>query len=485
MFRYFGLALLFICLVHSEVEMPDVPMLTDDTFDKTLTEKGAMMVMFFAPWCGHCKRLGPTYNELGKELKDSKDVYVAKVDCTASTKLCSKYGVRGYPTLKHFTPSKVTDYEGDRSAADLRNFLKKIRAPAFTEFTAVAELEKFIGANKPAAVGLFADKKAAEGFIKVAEDLKFDIFNFAVFIGDAKDIVAKYKLGSSKFFIVNDEVKIFEGAFDAKKLTVFLKRAKLPAFGQLNQNTYRNYADTGLPLGTVVVEKNKLDEIKPLFTALASKFPSVAFCYMFSADGIHKYFNLPDTYPSLAINKESDDSFFLFKGKFEAAELEKFLTEFEKGKLKPSIKSQPVPKNDDPEAIYELVGTTLEEAINDPTRDVLVKFYASWCGHCKKLEPIYKQVAKHFAKDSRFRIARINVPENTVPKKYGVQGFPTVIMFRANNKKPERYNGDRTYDDLVKFVLGGKEDLNKDDAKKEAKEAKKEEKKTDDKKKEL
>ena len=61
-------------------------------------------VMFFAPWCGHCKRLEPTWEELaGKLNKDvDKKVTIAKVDCTKATTLCRAQEVTSYPTLKFF-----------------------------------------------------------------------------------------------------------------------------------------------------------------------------------------------------------------------------------------------------------------------------------------------------------------------------------------------------------------------------------------------
>jgi len=99
--------------------------LTDDTYNSAISDGKVYFVKYYAPWCGHCKRLAPTWDELGDAMSGT-NVVIAKVDCTVSKSVCTGAGVQGYPTLKLVQNGKVKeDYRGSRDLTALKSFAAK------------------------------------------------------------------------------------------------------------------------------------------------------------------------------------------------------------------------------------------------------------------------------------------------------------------------------------------------------------------------
>ena len=95
-------------------------------------EDNGTAVLFYAPWCGHCKRMMPEW----KKLEDSniQGVTIDKVNCDEKPDLANKHGVNGFPTIKYL-PNGINDhsggvtYDGERNSEALVNWLQSV-APA-------------------------------------------------------------------------------------------------------------------------------------------------------------------------------------------------------------------------------------------------------------------------------------------------------------------------------------------------------------------
>ncbi|XP_033144453.1 protein disulfide-isomerase like 2-1 isoform X3 [Brassica rapa] len=240
---WFGLASLVALLVVSAVA-DDVVVLTDDSFEKEVGKDRGALVEFYAPWCGHCKKLAPEYEKLGASFKKAKSILIAKVDCDEHKSVCTKYGVSGYPTIQWFPKGSLEPqkYEGARNAEALAEYVNK------------------------------------------------------------------------------------EGGTNVKLAAA--------------------------PQNVVVLTPDNFDEI-----------------------------------------------------------------------------------------------------VLDQNKDVLVEFYAPWCGHCKSLAPVYEKVATVFKQEEGVVIANLDADAHkSLGEKYGVSGFPTLKFFPKDNKAGQDYEGGRDLDDFVGFI---------------------------------
>jgi protein disulfide-isomerase-like protein len=83
---------------------------------------GKKVVLFYADWCGHCKDLKPTWDEVAKKI-NKEEKRMLKVNCGGSKaedkEITSKYDIDGYPTIIIFENGEPKHYKGGRSEEDL------------------------------------------------------------------------------------------------------------------------------------------------------------------------------------------------------------------------------------------------------------------------------------------------------------------------------------------------------------------------------
>merc|ERR1711966_251639 len=112
--------------------------------------------------------------------------------------------------------------------------------------------------------------------------------------------------------------------------------------------------------------------------------------------------------------------------------VEKFLADFKDGKLEPFLKSEEPPaSNDGP--VKVIVGSTFDAEVANGGKWVLLEAYAPWCGHCKKLMPVWEDLGEAFKESSgTVTIAKVDATANDLPKSLGIKGFPTLLLFKGD-----------------------------------------------------
>uniref|UniRef100_A0A8B9KBW4 Protein disulfide-isomerase n=1 Tax=Astyanax mexicanus TaxID=7994 RepID=A0A8B9KBW4_ASTMX len=437
--------------------------------------------------CGHCKRLAPEYEAAATRLKGI--VSLAKVDCTANSNVCSKYGVSGYPTLKIFRDGEESGaYDGPRTADGIVSHLKKQAGPASVELKTVADFEKFIGDRDASVVGFFADggSAAQSEFLKSASALR-ESYRFAH--TNLEDLLKKSDIDGEGVVLFRpprlnnkfeeSSVKFSEDKFTNAKIKRFIQdnifgmcphmtednkdhlkgKDLLVAYYDVDydknpkgSNYWRNrkLLDTLSYIGNkrvMKVAKGFLDEGKKLSFAVANKN---SFSHDVSELGLDAS---GGELPVVGIRTAKGDK-YVMQEEFsrDGKALERFLQDYFDGKLKRYLKSEPIPENNDG-PVKVVVAENFDSIVNDDSKDVLIEFYAPWCGHCKSLEPKYKELGEKLANDPNVVIAKMDATANDVPSSYDVRGFPTIYFSPAGQKQnPKRYEGGREVSDFISYL---------------------------------
>ncbi len=171
-----ALALFVICFTAASgtsledvAEKGTVQVLTSAKWDSFLSElTKPLIVLHYAPWCGHCKRLLPDY-EIASRRCASAAVF-SKVDCTSQSGLCT--GVNGYPHMKIHVKEdsawSIREYDGETTVEALELLCNRLASPKFKTIPDAVSLEKQSAAF---AIDSHADAAEMSLFHSAANDL--------------------------------------------------------------------------------------------------------------------------------------------------------------------------------------------------------------------------------------------------------------------------------------------------------------------------
>ncbi|KAJ8961632.1 hypothetical protein NQ314_005884 [Rhamnusium bicolor] len=283
-------------------------------------------VMFYAPWCGHCQRLAPTWEQLAEMLnEDDSNIKIGKVDCTTDSKVCSEQDVTGYPTLKFFK-------EGD------------------------SEGVKFRGTRDLPSLTTFINEQLREKLAPTWEQL-------------------------AKSLEIENDISI--GKVDCTQ----------------HRSVCNNFEVKGYPTLLWIEDGKKVDK--------------------YQGDRSHEDLK---QYVNKMLGSDQENQ-----------------------------------KQEDQEAgipgpVGELTGDSFKNGIQSGV--TFVKFYAPWCGHCKRLSPTWDNLGKKFSTKPGVNIVKVDCTleiNKQLCNDEEVEGFPTIFLYKDGGKISE-YSGSRSLDDLYDFV---------------------------------
>ena len=458
-FLFLSLILLSSCVEEEEFPLEnDITVLTNVTFDKALEKYEHMLVMFYAPWCGHCKKFKPELEKAAAVLR-KENLIIAKVDATVEKSLAEKYKVRGYPTVKFFKKGVASDYTAGRTQQDVINWMRKKSGPPAKLLKTAEDVEKFQKDNQVCAV--YFGKNEDE--VKVFEGVASKIEDYPFGIVEDEEVAKKFnaKQRSVVLFKKFDEKRNDLETVKEKELTEFLDKYSQKKVGTFDDKTTEKVFGKNQPAIVYFGKKgDKWDEAEKIMEGIAVKVGAKLKCVMSEIESgmgkrIAEYIGLKkEELPSVRIlDTRKDIKKYIMEGDINEKNILNFIDGWEKGKLKLHLKTQDEPK-ENKDNIFVVVGKTFQKEVIDNDKDVMLVFYAPWCGHCKQLLPKYEEAAKKLKeKNPKIVLAKMDATENEVESVH-ITGFPTIKFYPGNKKSspPMDYNGERTTDAIIKFI---------------------------------
>jgi thioredoxin domain-containing protein 5 len=374
---------------NNEEEVADSTInLTDDNFEGVI-QTNNFFVMFHAPWCQHCVKLKPTWNQLAEMLNTQEEsrVRIAKVDCTENHKTCSDNEVTSYPTLKYFNVNaeQPVKYRSTRDLPSLTAFINEQLGTTTLKETEEEEAgeEQVVPSPLKGLIEL-NDKNFGDFTAKGSWFIKF----YAPWCGHCQRLAP----------IWND-------------LATALEHDESVNIAKVDCTEYRplckDFDVKGYPTLLWIEDSKKVDKYS----------------------GPRTVEDLKAYVENRLASKGGEDK--------------------QKEEEKPAKEATEEGEGD---VVVALTADNFPQVIKSDV--TFVKFYAPWCGHCKRMQPTWQQLALKFVGDEKVKIGKVDctLTENRdLCSEQDVQGFPTIFIYK-NGEKITEYNGNRSLEDMFDFV---------------------------------
>nr|CAB3487096.1 unnamed protein product [Digitaria exilis] len=442
------------------VELGEAVLTLDaSNFSEVVAKHQFIVVEFYAPWCGHCKQLAPEQYEKAAAILRKHDplVALAKLDAydERNKEIKDKYQVHSYPTIKIIENggNNVRGYGGPRDADGIVEYLKKQVGPASIELKSAEEAAHIIGDKRVVLVGVFPKFAGVdyENFMAMAEKKRsdYDFFHTSdAGILPRGDQTIKGPV--VRLFKPFDELFVDSQDFDKDALEKFIEVSGFPTVvtfdaDPTNHKFLERYYSTPSAKAMLFLNfsDDRIEAFRSQIQEAAKQFSANNISFLIgdveAADRAFQYFGLKeDDVPLLFVLAQG--------GKY----LNPTIDPDQYGNLTPYVKSEPIPKvNDQP--VKVVVADSIDDIVFNSGKNVLLEFYAPWCGHCRKLAPILEEVAVSMQDDEDVVIAKMDGTANDIPTDFAVEGYPTIYLYSTTGDLYS-YNGGRSAEDIISFI---------------------------------
>ena len=434
----------------SSASPPALLVLSDSSWPSPLPSP--LLLQFYAPWCGHCKKLEPEYAQVAQKLSvHTPPVHVAKVDAVESPKTAAEFNITGFPTILFLDSGLRQEYRGVYTAEALEKWVLHKVDPPVTVLDSVDKLEGFLTGNKVAAV-LF-DNVTSEGYLEFERAAQLSEHHFYA-VSTSAESLEKYEVQTSSLVVFKpfDEKKVvFNGTLSASSVSSFVSKSSAPWVSLWNDTVISYVFTDHNPIALVLYPYFRNTYYRAVMDDIAPAVKdSIKFAYtdLETTDGykLADYLGL-DTQPTAMILDWVEGR--LVKYTFTAESLNKetlreFIETWKSEQLVPFYKSErPAEKQG---LVRRLTGKDFVRVLEGSKSATVVLFHQPWCAQCGKAVSVMESVAKAGTEVALFDVGANELPGETFER------VPLARLYEPGGKVLREFEGEWTEEAVRKFV---------------------------------
>ncbi|XP_039610282.1 protein disulfide-isomerase TMX3-like [Polypterus senegalus] len=309
---FYSVAVLFIALVSAYVEE------LDDSFKDSRVDD-VWLVDFYAPWCGHCKKLEPVWFEVAAEMRNSgSPVRVGKMDATAYSSIASEFGVRGYPTIKLLKGDLAYNYRGPRTKEDIIEFANRVSGPLVRTLPSQQMFEHVQKRHNVLFVYIGGESPLKEKYIEVASELIVYTYFFSAVEEVMPEYITLQELPA--VVVLKDGTYFVYDEYEDGDLSTWINKERFQGYLHIDGYTLYELGETGKLVAIAVVDDKKPAEenirLKSLIQTVSKDYRSqfsrdFQFGHMDGSEYINSLIMDELDVPTVVVLNTSNQQYFL------------------------------------------------------------------------------------------------------------------------------------------------------------------------------